>query len=199
MAYTLPQLGYSYDALEPHFDAMTMEIHHSKHHQTYVNNLNAALKGHELSSLDVDDLVQQMDKVPADKRAVVRNQGGGHANHSFFWKNLKLGTTLSGDLEAAIESTFGSVDDFKTQFEKAATTARLSWFLFFETIADLQLGLRLRVGMVGLTERRTQGCHNSEPRFSIDGRDCVRHEGLPHPRARCVGTCLLLEVSESPA
>jgi superoxide dismutase, Fe-Mn family len=122
MAYSLPPLGYSYDALEPHFDAMTMEIHHSKHHKTYVNNLNAALKDSELSSLGVDDLVQQMNQVPADKKAAVRNQGGGHANHSFFWKNLKLGTTLSGELEAAMVSTFGSVEEFKAQFEKAATT-----------------------------------------------------------------------------
>ena len=122
MAYTLPPLGYSYDALEPHFDKETMEIHHSKHHQTYVNNLNAALKGHELATLSIDDLIQQMDKVPEDKKKAVRNQGGGHANHSFFWKNLKLGTTLSGQLEDAIKSTFGSVDEFKAQFEKAATT-----------------------------------------------------------------------------
>jgi Fe-Mn family superoxide dismutase len=122
MAYTLPPLGYSYDALEPHFDKETMEIHHSKHHQTYVNNLNAALKGHELSTLSVDDLMQQMDKVPEDKKKAVRNQGGGHANHSFFWKNLKLNTALSGPLEEAIKSTFGSIDEFKSQFEKAATT-----------------------------------------------------------------------------
>ena len=123
MAYTLPPLGYSYDALEPHFDAMTMEIHHSKHHQTYVNNLNAALKDNSgLSTLAVHDLIAQMDKVPADKKTAVRNAGGGHANHSFFWKNLKQGTTLSGDLEAAITSTFGSIDDFKARFEKAAAT-----------------------------------------------------------------------------
>ena len=87
-----------------------------------MNNLNAALKDHELSSLSIDDLVQQMDNVPADKKAVIRNQGGGHANHSFFWKNLKLGTTLSGDLESAITAKFGSIDDFKAQFEKAAAT-----------------------------------------------------------------------------
>ena len=122
MAYTLPPLGYSYDALEPHFDAMTMEIHHSKHHQAYVNNLNGALKDHELSALSIDDLVKSMDKVPADKQKVVRNNGGGHANHSFFWKNLKTGTTLTGELEEAIKSTFGSFEEFKAQFEKAATT-----------------------------------------------------------------------------
>ena len=122
MSYTLPSLGYAYNALEPHFDEMTMEIHHSKHHQTYVNNLNAALKDHELSSLSIDDLVAQMDKVPEDKKKAVRNQGGGHANHSFFWKNLKLGTALSGPLGEAIKSAFGSIDEFKSQFEKAATT-----------------------------------------------------------------------------
>lgn len=122
MAYTLPPLGYSYDALEPHFDKETMEIHHSKHHQTYVNNLDAALRGHDLSTLAVDDLIQQIDQVPEDKKKLIRNQGGGHANHSFFWKNLKLGTTLSGPLEEAIISAFGSIDEFKSQFEKAATT-----------------------------------------------------------------------------
>ena len=122
MAYTLPDLGYNYDALEPHFDAMTMEIHHSKHHQTYVTNLNNALKDHELSALNIDDLISQFDEVPAERRTAVRNAGGGHANHSLFWKGLKTGTTLSGDLQSAIESTFGSVDDFKAQFEKAAAT-----------------------------------------------------------------------------
>ena len=122
MAYTLPPLDYSYDALEPHFDKETMEIHHSKHHQTYVNHLNAALKDHELSTLSVDDLIQQLEKVPEDKKKAVRNQGGGHANHSFFWKNLKVGTTLSEPLEETIKSTFGSIDDFQSQFEKAAAT-----------------------------------------------------------------------------
>ena len=123
MPYTLPPLGYSYDALEPHFDAMTMEIHHSRHHQTYINNINAALKDHaELSSLSPDDLIAKLDDVPADKKKAVRNNGGGHANHSFFWKNLKQGTSLSGELESAISSTFGNVDEFKAQFEKAATT-----------------------------------------------------------------------------
>jgi len=122
MAYTLPPLGYGYDALEPYFDKETMEIHHSKHHQTYVNNLNGALKDHDLSALDVDELVMKLDQVPADKRTFVRNNAGGHANHSFFWKNLKLGTTLTGGLKDTIEKDFGSVDDFQQQFEKAATT-----------------------------------------------------------------------------
>ena len=123
MSYSLPQLGYSYDALEPHFDKQTMEIHHSKHHQTYVNNLNNLLKEHgQLNTLNVDDLVTKLDQVPQDKQKGVRNNAGGHSNHSFFWKNLKLGTTLDGDLEAAIKKDFGSVEDFKANFEKAATT-----------------------------------------------------------------------------
>ncbi|CAJ2503487.1 Uu.00g108810.m01.CDS01 [Anthostomella pinea] len=121
MAYTLPQLPYSYDALEPHFDAETMEIHHSKHHNTYVTNLNAALQGDELSTLAVDDVITKLDQVPADKRTAVRNHGGGHANHSFFWKNLKLGTALSGSLKDAIENEFGSFEAFQKEFEAAAT------------------------------------------------------------------------------
>lgn len=99
-----------------------MEIHHSRHHNTYVTNLNAALQDHELASLSVDDLIQQMDRVPSDKLMAVRNQGGGHANHCFFWKNLKVGTKLSGPLETAITSSFGSVEEFKAEFEKAAAT-----------------------------------------------------------------------------
>ncbi|KAK5122328.1 hypothetical protein LTR85_004239 [Meristemomyces frigidus] len=122
MAFTLPELPYSYDALEPHFDQETMEIHHSRHHQTYVNSLNAALEGSELSGLAVDEVITKLDQVPAEKRTAVRNHGGGHSNHSFFWKNLKIGTTLSGDLKAAIEKDFGSFETFQQQFEKAATT-----------------------------------------------------------------------------
>lgn len=123
--YTLPPLGYAYDALEPYFDAQTMEIHYSKHHQTYVNNLNALLKDNEISALAVDDLVTRLgelqDKIPEVNRTGVRNNAGGHSNHSFFWKSLKLNTVLGGDLKTAIEKDFGSVDAFKTQFEAAAT------------------------------------------------------------------------------
>jgi Fe-Mn family superoxide dismutase len=123
MAYSLPPLGYAYDALEPHFDAETMEIHHSRHHQTYVNNLNAALAPHaDFSALAVDDLVAKLNSVPEDVRRVVRNQGGGHANHSFFWRGLKTGTELKGPLKEAIEKSWGSVDAFKAEFEKKAAS-----------------------------------------------------------------------------
>ncbi|MCA6223029.1 superoxide dismutase [Mn] [Photorhabdus antumapuensis] len=123
MSYSLPSLPYSYEALEPHFDKQTMEIHHTKHHQTYVNNTNSALEAFpELAGLDIDDLIQQLDKVPADKRTFVRNNAGGHANHSLFWKGLKLGTTLQGPLKEAIERDFGSIDSFKEKFEQAAAT-----------------------------------------------------------------------------
>ncbi|WP_156293449.1 superoxide dismutase [Mn] [Serratia oryzae] len=123
MSYSLPSLPYAYDALEPHFDQQTMEIHHTKHHQTYVNNANTVLEAYpELASLSVEALIQDLDKVPADKRTFMRNNAGGHANHSLFWKGLKTGTTLSGDLKTAIERDFGSVEKFQEEFEKAAAT-----------------------------------------------------------------------------
>ena len=124
MAYTLPELGYAYDALEPHFDAQTMEIHHSKHHQAYVNNANAALEGlpAELVEMCPGQLVSNLDKIPAEKRGALRNNAGGHTNHSLFWKSLKKGTTLKGALKDAIERDFGSVENFKAEFEKAAAT-----------------------------------------------------------------------------
>ncbi|QQO72554.1 superoxide dismutase [Mn] [Morganella morganii] len=123
MSYVLPALPYAYDALEPHFDKMTMEIHHTKHHQTYVNNTNTALEAFpEMANLDIDDLIAQLGKFPADKRTFIRNNVGGHSNHSMFWKGLKTGTTLQGDLKAAIERDFGSVEAFQAEFEKAAAT-----------------------------------------------------------------------------
>ena len=90
MSYTLPSLPYAYDALEPHFDKQTMEIHHTKHHQTYVNNANAALESlPEFANLPVEELITKLDQLPADKKTVLRNNAGGHANHSLFWKGLK--------------------------------------------------------------------------------------------------------------
>ena len=124
MAYTLPPLPYAYNALEPHIDARTMEIHHTKHHQTYINNVNGAIAGTDLEKLPVEQLIANLSKVPEDKRTVVRNNGGGHANHTLFWTVMGPGAggAPTGDLAAAISSSFGSFDTFKEQFGKAATT-----------------------------------------------------------------------------
>ncbi len=123
MSYTLPELGYSYDALEPHFDKETMEIHHSRHHQAYVNNANAALANlPEWADKSAEELIANLDKIPEASRTALRNNAGGHANHSLFWTVLKTGTTLGGTLKDAIVRDFGSVEAFQEQFEKAAAT-----------------------------------------------------------------------------
>ncbi|UYZ69531.1 superoxide dismutase [Mn] [Moraxella bovis] len=122
MSFTLPELGYSYDALEPHFDKETMEIHHSRHHQAYVNNANAALEGTEWADKSAEEVIANLSALPADKQTAVRNNAGGHANHSLFWTILKTGTTLQGSLKEAIVRDFGSVEAFQEQFEKAAAT-----------------------------------------------------------------------------
>ena len=124
MPYTLPALPYAYNALEPHIDARTMEIHHTKHHQAYINNVNNAIKDTEFDNLPVDKLIADLNKLPENIRGAVRNNGGGHANHSLFWTIMGPGAggTPAGDLGAAINSTFGSFDNFKTEFTKAATT-----------------------------------------------------------------------------
>lgn len=124
MAYTLAPLPYAYNALEPHFDALTMEIHHSRHHQAYVNNLNAALEKHPEIVQSLESLIADLTLVPEDIRTAVRNNGGGHLNHSLFWEILAPGGTSEpvGDLKAAIEKAFGSFDSFKEKFNQAATT-----------------------------------------------------------------------------
>ncbi|ABF45132.1 Superoxide dismutase [Deinococcus geothermalis DSM 11300] len=122
MAYQLPQLPYAYDALEPHIDARTMEIHHTKHHQTYIDNANKALEGTEFADLPVEELIQKLDQVPADKKTVLRNNAGGHANHSLFWQVMtpQGQGQPTGELAQAINETFGSFEAFKQQFEDAA-------------------------------------------------------------------------------
>lgn len=125
MAHELPDLPYGYDALEPHIDAETMRIHHTKHHQGYVNNLNAALEKHpELGEKTVEQLLSDLDSVPQDVRTAVRNNGGGHANHSLFWPCMAPGAggAPSGELAAAVDSAFGSFDAFRESFAKAAAT-----------------------------------------------------------------------------
>jgi len=123
MAFTLPPLPYAFDALEPYIDARTMEIHHDKHHAAYVNNLNAALeKAPELQSRSLDDLLQHLDQVPEAIRTAVRNNAGGHWNHSMFWQIMtpKGGGAPKGKVADAINQAFGSFDAFKTQFADAA-------------------------------------------------------------------------------
>ena len=124
MAFTLPDLPYDYNALEPHIDARTMEIHHSKHHAGYVAKVNAAIEGTDLGAMSIEELVSNLDKVPSEKQGAVRNNGGGHANHSLFWTVMSAsgGGEPTGELADAINSTFGSFDEFKSQFSNAAGT-----------------------------------------------------------------------------
>lgn len=123
MAFELPKLPYAYESLEPFIDAQTMTIHHTKHHQAYITNLNAALEKHpELGGWSLDDLVARLSEVPEDIRTVVRNHGGGHWNHDMFWTIMapNAGGEPAGALAKAIESDFGSFANFKTEFDKAA-------------------------------------------------------------------------------
>ena len=125
MAYTLPKLPYAYDALQPHIDAKTMEIHHTKHHQAYINNANAALEKHpELAGKSAEELLKNLAAIPEDVRTVLRNNAGGHANHSLFWTVMGPGGggEPTGEIGQAITSTFGSYAAFKELFTKAATT-----------------------------------------------------------------------------
>lgn len=123
MAHQLPDLGYSYDALEPYIDAQTMEIHHSKHHQAYVNNLNGILEKYpDWASKDAHELMVRMNEVPAEIRTAVRNNGGGVYNHTFFFGHLKKDVSFEGDVADAIISKFGSFDSFQEQFAKAGMT-----------------------------------------------------------------------------
>jgi len=121
MLHKLPELPYAYDALEPYFDKETMEIHHTKHHQTYVDKLNAALEGHpQLQEKEVEDLLRDLEAIPDEIRTAVRNHGGGHFNHSFFWPMLRKETRYGGDVARAINSAFGSFDNFRDKFANAA-------------------------------------------------------------------------------
>ena len=119
--YTLPPLGYAFDALEPYIDAKTMEIHHDKHHQAYVTNLNKALEGSGVPAQPIDQLIANLDQVPEKIRVAVRNNGGGHANHSLFWQLLKKDAGQpSGELKSAIDAQLGGMDKFKEELTKAA-------------------------------------------------------------------------------
>ncbi|MEM7673032.1 MAG: superoxide dismutase [Verrucomicrobiota bacterium] len=144
MAYTLPELSYAYDALEPHFDALTMEIHHSKHHAAYIAKANAALESEpDLAAKPVEELIADLSSVPAGIRGAIRNNGGGHANHSFFWTILSPsgGGEPVGALADAITSTFGSFDAFKEKFAAAGVTRFGSGWAWLVKTADGSLAV----------------------------------------------------------
>ncbi len=121
MAFELPPLPYDYNALEPYIDEQTMHLHHEKHHQAYVTNLNTAVQGTQFESMPVEEVVRRINEVPENVRTAVRNNGGGHVNHSMFWQIMKPngGGEPTGELAQAINSTFGSFENFKTQFNDA--------------------------------------------------------------------------------
>ncbi|WP_063582104.1 superoxide dismutase [Achromobacter ruhlandii] len=144
MAYTLPPLPYAYDALEPHIDALTMEIHHGKHHQTYVNNLNAALEGAGIATDEpVDALVARIDQLPEAIRGAVRNNGGGHANHSLFWAVMspRGGGEPDGALARAIDAELGGQAAFRDAFTKAALTRFGSGWAWLSVTPDGKLAV----------------------------------------------------------
>lgn len=143
MSYQLPELPYAYDALEPHIDARTMEIHHSKHHNTYITKLNDAIAGTGHESKSVEELIGDLASIPAEKQTAVRNNGGGHANHSFFWKILSPdgGGKPTGELAAAIDGELGGFDAFKEAFANAGATRFGSGWAWLVVKADGSLAV----------------------------------------------------------
>ncbi len=141
MSYRLPVLSYPYDALEPHIDARTMEIHHTKHHQAYIDKVNAAIKDSPLTDLSIEDLITRLDEVPEGIRTAVRNNGGGHANHSLFWTLLSPngGGQPQGDLAAAIDQQLGGFTAFKEAFSNAAMTRFGSGWAWLSLTPDKKL------------------------------------------------------------
>ena len=141
MAYSLPALPYAYDALEPNIDAKTMEIHHSKHHQTYINNINGAIAGTEWEKLSVEDLVAKVNEVPTDLKKMVINNAGGHANHSLFWTVMSPqgGGQPTGAVAKAIDEQLGSFDAFKDAFTKAAISRFGSGWAWLSVTPEHQL------------------------------------------------------------
>jgi Fe-Mn family superoxide dismutase len=168
MAYSLPELPYAYDALVPHFDAQTMEIHHSKHHQAYINKVNAALEGTGLADKCIVELLKGLSSVPADIQGAVRNNGGGHANHSLFWTVLSAdgGGDPSGDLANAINAAFGSVDAMREQFNNAAATRFGSGWAWLSVNSD---------GTLVVESTANQDSPLSEGRTPILGLDVWEH------------------------
>jgi len=168
MAYELPPLPYDYNALEPYIDTETMQLHHDKHHAAYVTNLNNALQGNQLASLSIEELMRRINEVPENIRTAVRNNGGGHVNHSMFWQIMKPhgGGAPGGDLANAINSAFGSFDAFKTAFNDAGAKR------FGSGWAWLVLG---RDGKLQVTSTANQDSPLMEGLYPIMGNDVWEH------------------------
>jgi Fe-Mn family superoxide dismutase len=167
MAFEVPPLPYPEDALEPHIDAQTMSIHHDKHHQQYVDKLNAALEGTEHADSSIEDIIANLDAIPDDKRTAVRNNGGGHYNHSLFWLSMSPdgGGEPEGDLASAIDDAFGSFDDFKEQFETAGVNqfgSGWAWLVYDD-------------GALAITSTPNQDSPLSDGKLPLLGNDVWEH------------------------
>lgn len=168
MAFELPALTYAFDALEPHIDARTMEIHHDKHHAGYTNKLNAAIEGTDMAGKSIEDILANLDSAPADKQTAVRNNGGGFANHKLFWEVIGPdgGGTPSGELADAINSAFGSLDEMKAKFETAAKTQFGSGWAWLYVESD---------GSLAVTSTPNQDTPLMEGKTPILGLDVWEH------------------------
>jgi len=178
MPFTLPDLPYAHNALEPHIDARTMEIHHGKHHKAYIDNANAALEKHPaLAGKSAEDLLRDLNAVPEDIRTAIRNNAGGHANHSLFWTVMspKGGGKPSGDLAAAIDKAFGGFDAFKQQFETAAKTRFGSGWAWLSTRKD---------GSLVVSSTANQDSPLSEGMTPVLGLDVWEHAYYLHYQNR---------------
>jgi len=167
MAFEVPPLPYDYAALEPHIDEQTMRIHHDKHHQAYVDKVNAALEGSDLAAKPIEEVIANLGSVPDDKRTAVRNNGGGHLNHSLFWASMSPdgGGDPAGNLADAINSAFGSFDAFKEKFEAAGVGQFGSGWAW----------LVVKAGDVAVTSTANQDNPLSEGQYPILGNDVWEH------------------------
>ena len=171
MAYELPELGYSHDALEPHIDARTMEIHHGKHHAAYVSKVNDAIAGNAaLEGKSIEDLISNLDDVPEDIRGAVRNNGGGHANHSLFWKTMAPGgaNAPSGELATKIDEAFGSFDEMKKKFEAAGATRFGSGWAWLGLKPDGKLHINSTPNQDNPLMGEAAGCCGCTPLLGLD-------------------------------
>jgi Fe-Mn family superoxide dismutase len=167
MPFEVPPLPYDYAALEPHIDEQTMRLHHDKHHQTYVDKVNAALAGTEHEGRNIEDIIANLDSIPEDKRTAVRNNGGGHLNHSRFWEWMSPdgGGDPSGEVASAIESAFGTLDDFRKKFEEAGANQFGSGWVWL--VSD--------GGTLSVTSTANQDSPLSDGKVPILGNDVWEH------------------------